>query len=41
MIENQLNNEAFNYLRTEKELGYLALASFLSTELVDGFIIGV
>jgi secreted Zn-dependent insulinase-like peptidase len=32
MIENTLNNEAFNFLRTEHELGYVALASIISAE---------
>jgi secreted Zn-dependent insulinase-like peptidase len=41
MIENMINNEAFNFLRTEKNLGYIALASLLETETINGLIIGV
>ena len=41
MIENTLNNEAFNFLRTEHELGYVALASIISAEQIDGIIIAV
>jgi insulysin len=38
LLENTLNNEAFSYLRSELQLGYIAFGSLSSSAHVDGFV---
>jgi insulysin len=41
ILENILNQFMFKYLRTEREMGYIAFSKYVSHFCVDGFIIGV
>jgi secreted Zn-dependent insulinase-like peptidase len=36
LLQGTINNEAYNYLRSKKTLGYVAAASFKSMGCVDG-----
>ena len=39
-LVNLLNAHVYNYLRTERDLGYVAFAYYISHSCVDGVIIG-
>jgi len=41
VISTLLNSEAFNFLRTEKQLGYVVHSNIFSVKNVDGFLIGI
>lgn len=41
VLSTLLNSEAFNFLRTEKQLGYVVHSNIFSVKSVDGFVIGV
>ena len=41
VLSTLLNSEAFNFLRTEKQLGYVVHSNIFSVKSVDGFLIGV
>lgn len=41
VLENILNTHVFTYLRTERQLGYVAFAKIVRHGCVDGFVIAV
>ena len=41
VISTLLNTEAFNFLRTEKQLGYVVHSNIFSLKNIDGFLIGI
>ena len=38
LLENFLNNEAFNFLRSKLNLGYIAFGGAISWERVEGML---